>query len=148
LQTILLVDDEVDILDSLRPVLEEAIEGVVVHTAESGAQALDILRAQRVDLILSDYKMPGMNGLDFLDQASRVQPGTPRILITAFPDVDIAIRAINEAGIEHFITKPFDTDKVIEQVRAALFKRRIDGLWKDSLAKSIDTLRGRSVPGP
>jgi response regulator RpfG family c-di-GMP phosphodiesterase len=147
-QTILLVDDEVDILDSLKPVLESHIEDVEVRTAESGAQALDLLRKAPVDLILSDYKMPGMNGLDFLDQASRIAPGTPRILITAFPDLDIAIRAINEAGIEHFITKPFETDRVVEQVRAALFKRRVEGLWKDSLARSIDALRGKTASGP
>lgn len=136
-QSILLVDDEPDILDSLQTILERHLPGVKVRTALSGPQALDLLKAEPADLIVTDYKMPSMNGLDFLEEASRVAPGVPRILVTAFPDLDIALRAINQAGVEHFITKPFRPEEVVEQVRAALFKRKVDGLWRSSLQRQM-----------
>jgi response regulator RpfG family c-di-GMP phosphodiesterase len=93
--------------------------------------------------------MPGMNGLEFLDKARHTAPGVPRILITAFPDLDVAIRAINEAGIENFITKPFEPGQVVEVVRAVLFERRAEELRNQSFARSLDLLRRRmSQPKP
>jgi YesN/AraC family two-component response regulator len=147
-QRILLVDDEPDILESLKPILERAIEGVEVRTALSGPEALTLLRATPVDLIISDYKMPGMSGLDFLEEARKLAPSVPRIIITAFPDLDIALRAINETGIENFITKPFETPLLIEHVRAALFKRRVDALWTQSVNKAIGKQAIGKPPGP
>jgi FixJ family two-component response regulator len=88
--------------------------------------------------------MPAMNGLEFLQEAQRIVPGVPVMLITAYPDLEIALEAINKAGVESFITKPFRTEEVIDQVRAALFKRRVDRLWKDSLAQSLG--RGGARP--
>jgi response regulator RpfG family c-di-GMP phosphodiesterase len=145
--TILLVDDEPDILDSLQVLLERAQQGVRVVTAASGKDALEKMRAEPVDLIITDYKMPGMNGLEFLAQAGDVQPGVPRILITAFPDLDVAIRAINEAGIENFITKPFESKAVVEQVRTALLKRSVDSFYKDRVTRSLEK-KGGARAGP
>lgn len=140
-QTVLVVDDEPDIRDSLRMLLEVSLEDVDVITAASGAAALDVLTARPVDLIVTDYKMPGMNGLEFLQRALKVAPKTPRILVTAFPDLDIAIRAINEAGIENFFTKPFEPDQVAAVVRDLLREQRTQALRDLGFARSIDTLR-------
>ena len=137
MQSVLIVDDEPDILSSLQTILEQHLPGTTIHAAPSGPEALDLLRREKVDVIVTDYKMPGMNGLQFLDAAARAAPGVPCILITAFPDLEVALKAINEAGVEHFVTKPFRAEEVVEQVRAALLKRKVDRLMLDSFAKNI-----------
>jgi DNA-binding NtrC family response regulator len=139
--TILIVDDELDILHSLKSLFEFSIKGVKVETAESGDAALAILGEKRIDLILSDFKMPGMNGLEFLEKAATIAPGVPRILITAFPDVDIAIKAINEANIENFITKPFDPQRVTDVAEKVLKDRRAKAMRDQNMARSFDVLR-------
>jgi adenylate cyclase len=142
-QTVLLVDDEDDVLDSLKDLFETVLDGVQVLTADSGQAGLDILDSQPIDLIVTDYKMPGMNGLEFLGQARGLAPGVPRILMTAFPDLGVAIHAINDAGIENFITKPFEPGQVIDVVRAILVERRAHLLRNQSFARSLDLLRRR-----
>ncbi|HVL86863.1 MAG TPA: response regulator [Candidatus Thermoplasmatota archaeon] len=136
-QTILLVDDEVDILESLRELFVGSLKNVHVRTARSGPSGLEILRTERVDLIVTDYKMPGMNGLQFLQEAQKIAPGVPRVLVTAFPDLSIAIQAINEASIENFITKPFESKQMIEVVRAVLLDRKTQQLWNESFARAV-----------
>src|SRR5260221_11863616 len=88
-QVVLLVDDEADIRDSLKMLLEASIEGIDVQTAESGMAALDVLGRQGVDLIITDYKMPGMNGLEFLQRSPKVAPRVHRIPVTSSPDARI-----------------------------------------------------------
>ncbi|HEX2065292.1 MAG TPA: response regulator [Candidatus Thermoplasmatota archaeon] len=119
LPVILIADDEPDILESLRDLLEDAVPAQCV-LANSGTQALEMLGKRPVDLILSDYKMPGLNGIQFLEQARQRLPEAPRILITAFPDLEVAIDAINQARVEAFLIKPLDPDQVVERVRQAL----------------------------
>lgn len=145
-QIVLLVDDEPDIRDSLQMLLESALENIQVATAESGALALDILQNRPIDLIITDYKMPGMNGLEFLHRAQKIAPKTPRILVTAFPDLEIAIRAINETGIENFFTKPFEPEQVISVVRSILKEQRAHSLRNQSFARSLDLMRRNVEP--
>ena len=140
-QTVLLVDDEEDIRESLRALFEACLEEVEVRTAESGPAALEVLAREPVDLIVTDYKMPGMTGLELLAQAAKVAPQVPRILVTAFPDLEIAIRAINEANIENFFTKPFEPDQVLNVVRALLYEQRAQELRSRAFARSLDVVR-------
>ena len=102
---------------------------------------MEILQRRPVDLIITDYKMPGMNGLEFLGRAQKISPKTPRILVTAFPDLEIAIRAINEAGIENFFTKPFEPEQVMGVVRSLLQEQRAQAMRNMSFARSMDVVR-------
>lgn len=122
-KTVLVVDDEEDILDSLRLLLETT-SGVDVETANSGAEALKILARRKVDLIVSDYKMPEMSGIDLLTRVRETDKHTPLIMITAFPDPKLAQRAINELGVRHFIPKPLDLDFFLKAVDFALYGAR------------------------
>jgi DNA-binding NtrC family response regulator len=118
---LLFVDDETDILSSFKEFLESNIPGLTVHTAENGDQALQMLKKlAKVDLIISDYKMPGMDGITFLKQAEGVVPQTPKVLLTAFPKLDLAIEAINEVRVDKFLTKPLPPDRLLDVVRGLL----------------------------
>lgn len=117
---ILLVEDEADIRDAMKDLLEASLSGVRVTTAASGVEALQRLAGDAPHLIISDYKMPGMNGLDFLKAARSSAPGASRILMTAFPDLDVALKAINEAHIESFFPKPLDVHEVIQRIERSL----------------------------
>lgn len=139
-QVVLVVDDEADILESLRQLLEDALE-VQVVTAPDAFTALGILRSARVDLILTDYRMPEMTGMEMLREARRLSPRTPRILMTAYPDLDLALKAINQEGVESFLVKPFDPDAVVEGVYAVLFGQREEELRARSFAHAMETLR-------
>ena len=120
--TVLVVDDEEMITASIRNFLElEADYQVVTFTAPR--EALDYLRQHGADLILSDYVMPDMNGIDFLIAARRLHPAATRILLTGYTDKENAIRAINEAGIFQYIEKPWDNDELKIVIRNGLEKR-------------------------
>jgi YesN/AraC family two-component response regulator len=140
-QTILLVDDEEDIRESLKALFETCLEDVQVYTAANGQMALDLLDKEQIDVIITDYKMPGMNGLEFLGRAQKKAPSIPRILVTAFPDLEIAIRAINEANIENFFTKPFEPEQVLNVVRTLLHEQRVHEMRNRSFARSLELVR-------
>lgn len=120
--SILIVDDEPDIVTSLSDVFELSLPGAKIHTAKNGKEGLAILKKHAIDVIVSDYRMPGMDGLEFLTEARTIAPKAARILITAYPELDIAVRAINDAQIQNFLTKPIAPEKLIEAVNAALHK--------------------------
>lgn len=145
-QRLLVVDDEEDIRESLKALFETCLDDVDVTVAASGAAGLEALAKERIDLIVTDYKMPGMNGLEFLARAAKQGPSIPRILVTAFPDLEIAIRAINEANIENFFTKPFDADQVLDVVRSILREQRAQELRSRSFARAIDLMRRQTDP--
>lgn len=121
---ILMVDDEPDILDSMRELIETSAPGIDIETARSGEEGLKILGRRAVRLVLSDYKMPRMSGIDFLTRAAEMQPDAARILITAFPDSSLAARASREAGVALMISKPFDLDYFVDIVKGLVAAER------------------------
>lgn len=117
---ILLVDDEVDILSSLQSLLQAMEPSWEVETATSGPDGLKAISSGQFDIIVSDYRMPEMDGLAFLREARKQSSSMPLVLMTAFPDLQIAITAINEVGIQNFFTKPLDPEEIIKVLREIL----------------------------
>lgn len=138
---VLIVDDEPDILEALKDVIEGFLDGVEVITADSGPAALEYLRREPVDLIITDQKMPGMTGLQFLREAVGLQSHVPRIMVTAFPDLDLAIQALNEGHIINFLAKPVSSESVIQVVCAALEERRLELARQRTLATALHAMK-------
>jgi len=104
--TLLVVDDEVDVLESLR---HQFHRGYRVLTSVSGKQAIEILLKEDVELILTDQRMPGMSGDQFLREARRLKPDAIRMLFTGYADIQAVISAVNEGHIFRYILKPWDS---------------------------------------
>ncbi len=115
--TLLCVDDEPDVLDSLRHLFHRQYR---VLTAAGGEAALEILHRDDVHVILSDQRMPGMPGDVFLAQAGALRPDTIRMLSTGFADIQAVVRAINEGRIFRYILKPWDAVELEYTVRQAV----------------------------
>lgn len=111
---ILTVDDDPTVLGAVERDLRQHYRADYrVLKAGSGAEALDVARelAARnapIALFLADQRMPGMTGLEFLAEASRLHPGARRVLLTAYADTDVAIAGINQIGLDHYLMKPWD----------------------------------------
>jgi thioredoxin reductase (NADPH) len=110
---LLTVDDDPEVLRAIeRDLRRKYANNFRVIRAESGAAALEILRELKVRnsvvaLFLIDQRMPGMSGIEFLAQAIQLYPDAKRVLLTAYADTDAAIAAINEAGVDHYLLKPW-----------------------------------------
>ena len=116
--SILCVDDEANILAALRRLLRP--RGYQVLTSETAAGGLAILDETPVDLVLSDMRMPEMNGVQFLQEVRERSPETVRVLLTGYADLNSTIAAINEGGIHRYIGKPWDGEAVVSVVEDAL----------------------------
>ncbi|WNJ99342.1 sigma-54 dependent transcriptional regulator [Thalassospiraceae bacterium LMO-JJ14] len=119
---VLFIDDEEDVRISGAQTLE--IEGFEVLTLDNAQAALDELSASSPAMVVTDVKMPGMNGMELLNRIVAVDPDLPVVLITGHGDVHLAVEAIR-AGAYDFIEKPADPERLIDVVRRALEKRRL-----------------------
>jgi response regulator RpfG family c-di-GMP phosphodiesterase len=117
---ILLVDDELDVLNTTRDLLEQSLRDIKVITATSGRKGIEILEQERVDLVMSDFKMPGMDGIEFLVQVRRMRPALPRMMFTAFADKELAHRAVSEAVVTEFLAKNLTPGQMVGKVEALL----------------------------
>ncbi|MCX6640533.1 MAG: response regulator [bacterium] len=115
---LLLVDDEPNILKALQRLFFD--EDYKVSTANSGEEALEILQGQEVDLIISDYRMPGMTGTHFFKEARLIQPDAVRIILSGYAEVPALTAAINEGNIYQFIFKPWNDEDLKNIIRLAL----------------------------
>ena len=115
---VLVVDDEVAVRNALVRTLRKEPWRVLV--AASAREGLSILGETKVDLVISDHRMPEMTGLDFLKRVRAEYPDTVRIMLTGQADMDTVIAAINEGEIYRFITKPWNDEDLRITLRIAL----------------------------
>jgi len=116
--TILCVDDEQNILNALKRLLRK--ENYRLLTANGGRAGLDILAENEVHVVVSDQRMPEMNGTEFLKQVRQAYPGVLRIILTGYTDVDTISEAINEGHIYKFFLKPWNDQNLKLEIRQAL----------------------------
>jgi diguanylate cyclase (GGDEF)-like protein/PAS domain S-box-containing protein len=142
-RTLLLVDDEENIIASLKRLLRRG--GYRIVTANSAAQGLQRLAETEVDVIVSDQRMPGMTGVEFLRRAKDLYPDTVRIVLSGYTELQSITDAINEGAIYKFLTKPWEDellraniDEAFRQKGMADENRRLDKEVRDANAELAD----------
>lgn len=122
--TLLLVDDEPSVLNALRRLFR--MQGYRIETAPGGAEGLRILADKHIDVVISDMRMPEMDGAAFLEQVRLHHPDTVRLLLTGYSDITSTVAAINRGEIHRYIAKPWDDQDLLLIVREALRKRELE----------------------
>ncbi|MFC1538608.1 response regulator [Candidatus Latescibacterota bacterium] len=122
--TVLLVDDEEMVLTSIESFLALETEYNVV-TFTSANEALSFLNNNSVDLVISDYVMPEMDGITFLSKVRELKPEIPRIILTGYADKENAIRAINDVGLFQYIEKPWENNDLKIIIRNGIEKKHL-----------------------
>lgn len=121
--TVLLVDDEANIISVIRRLLKS--EGYRILTASSGVEGLGVLQQEKVDLVVSDMRMPQMDGVTFLAKVSTEWPATERILLTGFSDLSATVEAVNKGQIYRYVSKPWNDAELKMVIAQALEKKRL-----------------------
>ena len=122
--SLLFVDDEANILKSLKRLFRP--QGYTIHTAESGAAGLTCLKEHRIDLVISDMRMPEMDGAAFLEQVYRQWPDTVRILLTGYSDITSTIDAVNKGCIYRYISKPWEDNDILLTIQRGLEQKNLE----------------------
>ncbi|HXZ44338.1 MAG TPA: response regulator, partial [archaeon] len=122
-EKILVIDDD----ESLRRVLEYnlAQEGYAVLSAASGEQGLELLKKEGADVVVTDVRMPGMDGLQVLEGVRKVDPNIQVVILTAFGTIEMAVEAM-KAGAFHYISKPFNRDELKLTLKKALQLKELE----------------------
>lgn len=139
-----LVDDEPMVTAALASILELETD-YEVRCFASGAAALADMKSTMPDVVVSDFLMPGMNGLEFLGEVKRLDSEVPRIMLTGYADKENAIRAINEVGLFQYLEKPLDNDQLLMVLRNALAHRGLQTALRDKIQELDHALHQRDV---
>jgi len=121
---LLFVDDEPGILSALRRLVRKL--DVKVFIAEGGAAGLDVLENNHIDLVISDMRMPEMDGAQFLARVKELYPDTVRYLLTGYSDISATINALNKGGIYRYLSKPWDDAELLEVISGGLKIKRLE----------------------
>lgn len=135
---ILIVDDEKRMRHIIQLMLER--EGFKTEQAENGKEALDLLKQKRFDMAITDLKMPEMDGMTLLEEAKKIDPNFPIVVITAHGTIENAVLAMQKGAID-YITKPFDEEKILITVQRSLKISRLQEevrLLREELMKRFD----------
>lgn len=124
INTIVVVDDEEMVLTSISSFLGLETE-YTIKTFTSAKDALAFIDGNEIDLVISDYLMPEMNGIEFLAKVREMRPEVPRIILTGYADKENAIKAINEVGLFQYIEKPWSNDDLLIVLRNGLERQRL-----------------------
>lgn len=116
-QSVLVVDDDHNVLEVLDARLSSC--GLTVYKADGGRKALQIVKTRRIDLVVSDVKMPEMDGMELLSEIIRTQPGLPVIFLTAYANVPDAVKAVKSGAVD-YVEKPFDGKALTEKIQQML----------------------------
>lgn len=120
---VLFVDDEPNILTSLRRLFRK--EDFQVYTAPGGEEGLEILHSSPVPVVISDYRMPAMNGVAFLAQVKQLLPDSVRVILSGFADAQVIVDAINKGEVFRFHPKPWDDQELLITIRQCLEHYRL-----------------------
>lgn len=121
--TVLFVDDEESILELAQALLEQ--QGIDIITTASPQKALELVRKREIAVMVSDNRMPGLNGIELLSRVKLMSPDTVKILMTGYADLQTAVDAINRVEVFRFVAKPWDNRQLIEVVEDALKRYRL-----------------------
>jgi DNA-binding NtrC family response regulator len=133
-ETIVIVDDEEMVLTSISTFLNLETE-YEIKTFTSPLQALEFIKNNPVHLVVSDYLMPELDGVEFLTKVRDLKPEVPRIILTGYADKENAIKAINEVGLFQYIEKPWDNDDLLIIIRNGLEKLKLLSRLQDKIAE-------------
>ncbi|MBV1878299.1 MAG: response regulator [Pseudomonadales bacterium] len=115
---ILIVDDEISVTKALKHMLASITPDVVV--ADSGCQAIEKCQLRSFDLVISDLRMPGMNGTELLQLLAHDYPSMRRVILTGYSEIEETLDAINRGRVHRYLTKPFELNALLEAVEEEL----------------------------
>jgi len=131
---VVIVDDEEMVLTSLSSLLSLETD-YNIKTFLSSEEALDHIKNEDTDLVISDYLMPEMDGITFLGKVRKIKPEIPRIILTGYADKENAIKAINEVGLFQYIEKPWNNDDILIVLRNGLEKQRLIKTLREKISE-------------
>jgi DNA-binding NtrC family response regulator len=135
--TIVIVDDEDMVLTSLNSFLSLETE-YTIKSFLNPKEALQFIEQNDVDLVLSDYLMPEMDGITFLGEVRKLHPNVPRVILTGYADKENAIKAINEVGLFQYIEKPWDNDDLLIILRNGIERKQLMKKLEQKIAEIND----------
>ena len=137
---VLIVDDEDMVITSIRAFLQLETD-YAVHGYTNPEEAVKHMQANPVDVVVSDYLMPKMNGIQFLTKAKAVQPEAARVLLTGHADKHSAIQAINDVGLYQYLEKPWDNSQLLLVIQSAIERTQLLRKLRDKV-NELDEAHG------
>ncbi|WP_246804612.1 sigma-54-dependent transcriptional regulator [Desulfosarcina cetonica] len=144
-QSVLIVDDDPNVLEVLDARLSSC--GLNVYKSNGGRKALQVIKTRSIDLVVSDVKMPEMDGMTLLSEIARIQPGLPVILLTAYANIADAVKAV-KAGAVDYVEKPFDGKALTEKIQTLLEEFQPPASSSSSAVPAPETDREEQVKSP